>query len=148
MIACSDSGPTAPRAEADPVRGVTLLSPPEGGLIPQNDPQTGCGFHPWRGYGFQIRFDWTDAASPSGITGYDLYVRHAGATFPLIDTRVQESRYHFRSCNAFVIDPNLTNWQWSVRFIDGSGVPGEWVYGVFEFAPCRLENGDRCSAPG
>ncbi len=127
---------------------VTLLAPPEGAVIAQNDSSIGCPPHEARGYGFQIQFDWTDVALPDGTAGYYLFVKNRSAMYPMIDWFVAESEFDFTACNGFVIDRNMFGWYWLVQPVDAYGSVGAWSDTAnFSFAPCRLPDGRRCWAP-
>lgn len=145
--------PTAPAAGGDrqasvtpPANDLTLLVPIDGALIRQNDPDIGCQPHPHRGYGFRIRFDWTDGSGDVG--GYHLYVHKRGAEFPMLNTYVDRSEFTGTWCNSFVIDRNLPDWDWRVRPLFADGTEGEWTpVATFGFAACRLDDGRACNAP-
>lgn len=127
---------------------LTLLTPEDGARIVQNDATLGCAPHQFRGYGFAIHFDWTDADSVSGLDGYYLHVQHRGSPFPMVSQLVAQSEYPVVQCNAFVIDRNADDWYWLVWVVDSVGVirvvsDTSW----FSFEPCVLTNGQRCSAP-
>ena len=116
-------------------------------VIRQNDSTISCTFHPLTGHGYRLRFDWTDASSPSGIEGYELIVRKARSLAPLIDTFVTDSEFTRTACNLVVLDTNLEGWQWRVRAKDGLGNfsdPSE--EGSFQFESCVLDNGTSCLA--
>jgi len=124
----------------------TLVAPIGDQAISQNDPTIGCPFHPTRGYGFRILFDWTDSSSDVKIEGYTVFAEHEGATFPLVNTFVPDSQFVFKRCNSFVSDPNLEGWRWRVRARDVSGTWGEWSpFASFSFEACRID-GSACSA--
>lgn len=138
-------------AESFSRAGVTVpapspLSPVGGQLIPQNNPSIGCPFHPTRGFGHRIMFDWTDARASAGIAGYELVARRQGAILPIVNTFVVESEFTFTSCNAFVIDANLGEWRWMVRAQDTDGNYSAWRVARFGFEPCRLASGTPCFA--
>jgi hypothetical protein len=104
--------------------------------------------HEARGFGFEIRFDWSDSRSSEGVAGYDLHVQSRTAVWPMIDQRLAESRLVFRSCNSFVIDEHLDNWEWRVQAVDALGNSSGWSdTRLFRFEPCRLSSGRRCWAP-
>jgi thermitase len=124
-----------------------LLAPASGATMSQNIPSTGCVFDVSRGYGLRIDFDWSDATSPTGMGGYELYAIRSGNAIPILDVFPTASAYSFISCNSFVADTNLDNWQWRVRARDSLGNFGDWTaFRTFSFAPCRLANGAACSA--
>lgn len=125
---------------------VKLFSPEEGAFVAQNDASTGCPAHATAGYGFVIEFAWK-ANHEKDVAAYQLFVHHPDAIYPLVDVIVGETSYTYLSCNAFVIDPQLEGWQWSVRALDGQGNFSEWAQGVFNFTPCRLADGTPCFAP-
>ena len=126
----------------------TLISPINNATISQNDPTIGCPSHPTRGFGYLVKFDWTDATSPHGIAGYEIFAKARTAQFPIVDTFVVPSEFTRASCNVFVIDPNLEGWEWRVRARDRRGQLGPWsVTGLFRFSPCRLADDRPCNAP-
>ncbi len=123
------------------------IAPKAGDLIPQNLANIGCPFHATRGYGFQIVFDWVDSRAKSGIAGYEIFAKHEGAIFPIVDLFVTTSEHTLTSCNAFVADPNLEDWRWRVRARDNEGNLSEWSpMANFAFEPCRLSDGRACFA--
>ena len=133
--------------DTEPPCAPTPLEPIDGQLIPQNNPATQCPAHPYRGQGMRFLFDWTDSLSPVEIAGYELYAHHVGATYPIESRFVTESEFEKISCS-FVIDRNLLDWEWKVRARDIYGRYGPWSeIGEFGFEPCRLANGQACSAP-
>jgi hypothetical protein len=123
-----------------------LLSPAQDGVIPQNDPSTGCSYETRAGYGFQIAFDWSDVSNPDGVAGYEIFLKQANATVPAIDnTLVTGSSFRFVRCAAFVTDFNASGWHWQVRTKDSQGTLGAWsAPRALRFAPCRLSNGAAC----
>ena len=133
---------------AGPPATPTLISPINNATIPQNDPTIGCPSHPTRGFGYLVKFDWTDATSPHGIAGYEIFAKARTAQFPIVDTFVVPSEFTRASCNVFVIDPNLEGQEWRVRARDTRGQLGPWsATGLYTFAPCRLADGRPCNAP-
>ena len=61
-------------------------------------------------------FDWLNV---TGATKYNLYVKHTGALYPVIDIGVYGSSYHHVSEGSYIINSNRFNWKWKVRaFID------------------------------
>ena len=127
---------------AGPPATPTLISPINNATIPQNDPTIGCPSHPTRGFGYLVKFDWTDATSPHGIAGYEIFANVRTPQF------VATSEFTRASCNVFVIDPNLEGWEWRVRARDRRGQLGPWsAIGLYRFAPCRLADGRPCNAP-
>ena len=145
-----ESGRTMPTGSSSQLvlEAPPLLTPQPDAAIPQNDDGIGCPAHEARGYGFEIRFDWGESRSSEGVVGYDLYVQHRTSVWPMIDQRVTESRHLYRSCNGFVIDENLDNWEWRVRAVDARGHMSEWSEArPFRFEPCRTAPGRRCWAP-
>jgi len=144
---CGTSGPTNEVALSVGPPAPLLLTPESELLVPQSGSSTGCAFHPTRGYGLRIIFDWTDVAAPAGISAYELFVIGPNATIPLVNRFVTASEFAFISCNAFVADRNLRGWQWRVRSLDSQGVLGVWSpTRIFHFAPCRLPNSSPCFA--
>jgi len=126
----------------------TLNEPINNQTIQQNNPDIGCEFDPFFGFGSEIFFDWTDSESSSGISGYQLFVIGPGAIFPIVDTFVAESEFTHTSCNSFVIDVNLMGWEWTVQAVDNDGNMSDVSdTGVFQFEPlCRFEDGTVCNA--
>ena len=129
------------------VAAPVLLTPVNNEAIPQNNPNIGCPFVPFRGYGHEIHFDWTDSDSPNGISGYHLFVMNINGVIPLIEMFVEDSEFTLTGCNDFVIDSNLNGWMWSVQAEDNSGNLSPVVEDIFRFEPCRLDDGTECSAP-
>jgi hypothetical protein len=127
---------------------LALLAPPDGAVLPQNDSTIGCPYHPDRGYGLRIEFDWADADSTLGPVTYHLFVKKASAQYPLFNGAVPQSETTLLSCNGFVIDQNLTGWLWYARAFDPSGtVVAASDTSWFSFAPCRHPDGRTCTAP-
>ncbi len=148
VAACETEPPTAPEDPAVSQRlQLSLLAPADGMVVPQNDPTIGCPAHPYRGYGFELALDWADVEHPSAIQGYELRVKQRDAQFAMIDRVVDRSEYTMLACNSFVIDRNLNDWEWRVRVRKDDGSTGPWSVREFSFEPCRLTNGDPCSAP-
>jgi hypothetical protein len=134
-IAVKNPSPSAP----------TLITPINNVKIQQNDPSTGCTLNPTRGYGTKLSFDWTDVNPPAGLAGYQLYVKRKGASLPLIDTFTSNSEFTKVSCDSFIADSNLLDWEWTVQTEDSQGTRGPVsAVGVFQFAPCQLEDGSMC----
>ena len=128
---------------------MTLVYPVNGVRIVQNDSTIGCAAHEYRGYGFEIRFDWTDAAAASGVSRYYLWVKHRGSQYPSVSRYVTGSEFTDLNCNGFVIDRNLDRWEWKVSALDAAGnVIAESEVADFGFAPCRHSTERMCSAPG
>ncbi len=123
------------------------MTPINNESIEQNNPDIGCPFNPTFGFGSIIFFDWTDSSSPNGISGYYLFVMHTNALIPLIDIFVADSHFTYLSCNSFVSDFNLDQWIWTVQAEDNLGNLSDVSTDEFMFEPCRLSNGDFCSAP-
>jgi hypothetical protein len=140
--------PTGPGSENASLQsgmpGGPRLQTPMGTSIPQNDPASGCPDAGVRGKGFLIRFDWTDPQSSVGIGGYEIWVKREGSQLPLVELQVIASEFTYKGCG-FVIDRNLTGWEWRVRALSTAGTPGEWSgVGTFQFKPCRLSDGSKC----
>ena len=151
-------GPTAPSdstthpdtTQFPGTRGIApvLVAPDSGARVRQNDSSIGCPFHEFRGYGFQIVFDWTDVEEPGGTLGYHLFVKKTSALYPVFNDIVYASELVFTQCNAFVIDRNLEGWEWKVRAVNSAGETDVWSASrPFSFAPCRHADGARCTAP-
>lgn len=99
-----------------------LNEPINNQTIQQDNPDIGCPFDPFFGFGYEIFFDWTDSEASSGIAGYNLFVIGSEpAIFPIVDTFVAESEFTFTSCNSFIIDSNLMGWQWDVQAVSNEG---------------------------
>ena len=127
-----------------------LLSPPEGALLPQNNASAECLMHPTRGSGIRITFDWADPRDPRGrIAGYIVFAKSRNAVLPIIDNVfTPESQFTYVRCNAFVVDANLSGWEWKVRTVGTDGTLGEFSeVRTWTYEPCRLEDGSPCSAP-
>jgi hypothetical protein len=123
-----------------------LLTPINNEAIQQNNPNIGCAFHPTRGFGFQVVFDWTDSVAGAGIAGYQIFAEFVGSTVPILDVFVTDSEFTLTSCNAFVPDENLDSWQWRVKAVDVLGNESAWTeFGLFHFEPCRID-GVNCFA--
>lgn len=154
VVACENPAATTtdarPRLPTDPS---ILLSPAAGGSFTQNDPTIGCPAHPYRGYGFRVRFDWQDVPEASG---YVIVFQHRGSPLSAISLRTQRSEYTETRCNAFVIDANRDQWIWSVYALatvrgDSTGAGRDsllWsTWREYSFEPCRLADGRPCYAP-
>lgn len=137
---------TAVEAQSETLQ-VSLVSPVAGARVAQNDPSIGCPAHPARGYGFRLVLDWDDVQHSSGIERYEVFAQHQGSLYPIADTPTNHSQFVHLSCNGFVIDSNLDDWQWRVRAVAGDGTIGPWSEGEFAFEPCRLAAGGPCFAP-
>jgi hypothetical protein len=105
---------------------LTLLSPAEGAYVYQYSLAPFCNST----YGFQIQFDWTDYV---GAVAYELWVKHAGATYPLDSLTVAQSSYTDTRCVSYVITDNATDWQWHVTAILGDGRRVTSATGTFNF---------------
>jgi hypothetical protein len=151
LLRCGSDTPAAP-APAPPttlfaLTTPQLLSPAESALVPQNNPESGCSFSTFAGYGSIINFAWTPAQSSAGLAGYDLYVKADGAPIPIVNLRVTPASYTYRSCNGYVIDAHLTGWEWKVRAVDVQGNLSPWsTPRVFNFGPCRLNRRTPCGS--
>ena len=139
--------PEQPPVVTDPMQPI-LLGPTWMDQIPQNNPALGCPYHPTRGYGYQIDFDWTDASSPIGIMGYRLVAKARFAPAPLIDTFVTASQYTFKVCNGFVDNfDSSTGFDWTVQAQDNQGNFGPISdKGFFITNLCLLRVGTLCYA--
>lgn len=82
------------------------------------------------------------------VASYELVVQHNGS-FPALDVVVTQANYTWLACNAFVIDSNITNWQWLVRARSKGGhILAVSAPGNFSFTTCRLVDGTTaCYAP-
>jgi hypothetical protein len=148
ILACSADNPNAPLGP-ELTGTVQLVSPLSGGRFTQNDASIGCAAHAARGFGFRTVFDWQDV---EGAEKYIIRLKQAGAQFPAIDYEVSESRYERTWCNAFVIDLNLDDWNWTVAAIGPApaGAVPDTLWSeqrVYGFDPCRLSDGRSCFAP-
>jgi hypothetical protein len=152
----TDARPTVSRERlrTDPS---LLLSPADKGTFVQNDPSIGCPANATRGYGFRTRFDWADV---DGAAEYAVVFQHEGALYPAIVHRTASSEYEQTFCNAFVIDANLEHWTWRVLALgpakgpasgDSASLPRDTLLASttreYGFEPCRLADGQPCSAP-
>jgi hypothetical protein len=116
-----------------------LVRPAPDAVVRQNQPDIGCPSHNSRGFGHATEFEWSDSQSSAGIMGYRITVRKRGARFAAVDRIVESSGYTWRSCNGFVADPNLRNWEWRVTAIDRNNRESEpSETRVYHFEPCRV----------
>jgi len=126
-----------------------LLTPIDNTVIEQNNANIGCPNDPTSGFGFEIFFDWTDSSSPNGIIGYHILAQSAITTLegeiePIV-AFVETSEFTEVNCNAFVADSNLNGWEWRVTAKDNLGnFSKDSETGLFQFEPCRLEDGTLC----
>jgi hypothetical protein len=134
-----EDGPTGPT-------DMWLISPPAGAAVPQNVESLGCPAHAYRGFGFELRFDWKDASDASGAPTYEIVVQARGAPYPAVHELTTESQYARTFCNAFVIDRNLPGWEWRVSARGGNGDLLWNEVREFRFEPCR-QDGVPCTAP-
>jgi hypothetical protein len=128
---------------------VSLISPPDGTVIPQNDPSTGCAPNPVNGSGFRLQFTWERPGSAAGIAGYALSVQREGAPLPFIEVAVSPTSDGFNGtfCG-FMPDTELDGWYWRMRARDAIGNLGPWSEKrQFRLAPCRLQDGRSCGTP-
>jgi len=146
-----DNTPPGDNPADDTPETPILNEPINDRTLRQNDPDIGCPFNPFSGFGFEIFFDWTDSEASSGIAGYQLFVIGPSAVFPLVDTFVTESEFTYTSCNSFVIDSNLSDWEWTVQAVGSNGevTKIEKLSEVsetqtFQFEPCRFNDGTGC----
>jgi probable HAF family extracellular repeat protein len=124
---------------------IALATPRAGAGIVQNVLSTGCEPQPTRGYGFSVGFTWA-VPDGSGVSRYRLLVQRAGFHAAL-DVATAVPHYTWTSCNAFVVDSNLTGWHWHVAALDDRGqetAASEWR--PISFLPCRLADGTACNA--
>jgi hypothetical protein len=122
--------------------------PTEGALFEQNDPATGCIAHPTRGHGFSLAFDWEDVA---GADRYLVRFKRTSAPYAMIEYTTTASTFQGLFCNAFVIDQNLSNWEWRVAALSNGLDPYApdtlWTESrIYGFKPCRLASGVACHA--
>ena len=141
-LACGESRtpapPTLPTTPPPPPSRPVLLAPEADAVIPQNNPASGCAFHPSAGAGIRIAFDWVDVTAPAGLAGYEIYAQGDRATIPIVNSSTQSSEYVHIACGAYVVDPNLQGWVWRVRAVDRNGQFSEWAERRFSYAPCRI----------
>jgi hypothetical protein len=131
LTACSGDAGTGNTSR--PVTAPSLLTPESGVPITQNDATTGCPFSDTHGYGFAVHFTWSPVADAAT---YHLRLHHLGSQFPVIDTVVSVTELTILECNAYVIDANLYDWQWTVAAVSDDGAEGPWAQeGIYEFAP-------------
>jgi hypothetical protein len=122
----------------------TLINPVDNAIINQNEPVDDCPLDPKRGYGYSILFDWSGTSSE--YDRYRLIVQKKDSSLILIDEFVSESEFLFVSCNSFIADDNLEDWEWFVlaRDVDYKETK-RGVINSFQFEPCRLDDGTPCS---
>ena len=131
--------------QAENLQPPQLVAPAEHTTILQNVESALCSRNTVAGFGYSIQFAWSPV---QGATQYELLVEHSGSAAPALDRLTQQLSYEQQQCGAFVVDANLTQWQWRVRVRPESGDPGPWSETRhFEFAPCRLLDGTSCRAP-
>jgi hypothetical protein len=128
LLACENSAAPDSSGFAAP----SLRTPGDNEQIRQNDPSTGCSFSPTHGYGFQIAFSWTPVAEADH---YHLRLVHTGAQYPVIDTDVDMTSYLVRVCNAYVIEANRFDWQWTVGAVTTNGEEAWAEQRTYEFEP-------------
>jgi hypothetical protein len=80
-----------------------LISPQEGEIL-DNGRTDGQDYIIWD-------FNWSDIY---GATKYNLYVKHTGSQFPMIDEETDSSSFH-REGSGYIADRNRFNWKWKVR---------------------------------
>ena len=131
LLACESSVSQGPSGSAAP----SLRTPGDHEQIKQNDPATGCSFSPTHGYGFQVAFSWTPVAEADH---YHLRLVHTGAQYPVIDTDVNKTSYLVRDCNAYVIEANRFDWQWTVAAVFEDGEEAWAQQRTYEFGPMVL----------
>jgi hypothetical protein len=124
-----------------------LISPPAGAAVPQNVQSLGCPAHPYRGYGFALRFDWKDATHARGSPSYEIVVEARTAVYAAVQTATTESEWEGTFCNGFVIDRNLNGWEWKVTARAANGDVLWTEAREFRFEPCRHPGGVPCTAP-
>ena len=132
----------------DFVPGIQLTAPLAGATLAQNNPATGCEFNENRGYGYQVEFSWNGIETQPGFIGYQLMFWHSGASFPVLQETVPDTRYHLVECNSFVPDANLSDWLWWVeaRFEGPLDRTIQSERRSLGFSPCRHDDGRVCSA--
>jgi photosystem II stability/assembly factor-like uncharacterized protein len=129
--------PSAP----SPFGAPALLTPSAGASVEQNNSNIGCAAHSARGFGYRITFEWTPV---EGARAYEITVSRSGES-PLLSTAVRAPVLNYTSCNTFIPESQLNNWQWRVRAIGANG-PSAWsATSSFSFTPCRIQ-GTSCTA--
>jgi hypothetical protein len=90
----------------------SIVSPSAGAILPQ--PKFG-----WT-------FDWTDSAdAESGIRQYEIYVKRASSTSPLINKTTLESSYSGSTAGT-ITQSYLNDWQVKVRAQNNAGLWSNW----------------------
>ena len=136
----STSGVTEPSQTA----AIRLLFPGPEEVIPQNRADIGCSPDRYRGYGLLLRFRWEPVA---GARSYRVRYAALSGNSHWITTTTDDASFELRDCLTFVIDRNLA-WKWQVEAFDPAGrLIGISETRSFRYAPCRLSNGEPCSAP-
>jgi len=90
------------------------------------------------GYGYRIDFSWGASQSSAGVDRYDLVAAKIGAARPIVDTALRGTSFAYVSCDSYVADINLDNWEWKVRAVDVNGATSAWSVVPFRFLPCRV----------
>jgi hypothetical protein len=147
LAICAAAAPPAmatdnPAAAPAPHVKITLLSPPDGAVIQQNNPASGCAFSPTRGYGLRIDFAWREGGHRHEVLAYRL-VAALGASIPIVDVTIPDTTYTWVACDAFT--QLLQGWSWSVSALDAQSNVLGTAEGTFDFAPCELSDGTPCS---
>jgi hypothetical protein len=121
---------------------VRLLSPPDGAVIQQNNPASGCPYSPTRGYGLRIDFVWKTTKGKHFVVAYHV-VASLGASIPIVDVTIPDTSYTWIACAAYTT--NLEGWSWSVQALDAQNNVLGTAEARFGFAPCQLDDGTPCS---
>jgi hypothetical protein len=105
ILSCKS--PTQPMT---PSRVPTLYSPEEGAIL-DNGRMDRKDFIKWR-------FIWGRVV---GASKYNLYVKHVGSYFPIINTELTDFNrslfmyYDFEEYGSYIANKNRFNWRWKVR---------------------------------
>lgn len=148
MLVAGCGGTSMAPTTTSPIVLPVAVAPSNSAVISQSNPASGCTADPAAGLGIYIQFSWAAASTPTGVSGYELYVIHVGSLNPVIDTVVATTGYTYTACDGFVADANLNNWQWRVRAQEAQGQFTDWSgWATFQYAPCRLSDGTPCHVP-
>ncbi len=105
LLSCKS--PTEP---SYPVIDIPVLLSPQDGAVLDNGRRDGKDYFIWD-------FDWTDV---SGATKFNLYVKHSGSKYPVIDEEIYSSSHQKKGYGGFVANHNRFDWKWKVRAYVGS----------------------------
>jgi hypothetical protein len=137
------AGFKVPNIENLPVQeaSVVLIDPAPHAIIRQNSSESDCPRN--RIGGHVINFQWEAFA---GASSYRVYVKHRGALKPIVDRRINATRYNAVRCGGYVIDSNLTGWEWRVEAFNADG--RQLAFSEtrpFQFEACRRPDGRDCA---